>query len=102
MADMCDIEIDAAIFEETIKVYKDSKDKLNNILCNLENELSKLENTWEGDARKEFDNTFPGFYSAMKKDCTMLEELTKELTMAKTSFEGLDAKMKSLDEGHHR
>lgn len=99
MADMCDIEIDATILEKTINVYKTSKDKLHDILCNLENELRKLENTWEGDARKEFDSTFPGFYSAMKKHCDMLEELTKELVIAKTSFEGLDAKMKSLGKG---
>ncbi|AAK78904.1 WXG100 family type VII secretion target [Clostridium acetobutylicum] len=97
MVDRCDIEIDASIFEETIKVYSDSKVRLHDILCDLENELRKMEDTWEGDAKKEFDSTFPGFYSAMKKDCDMLEELIKELKLVKTSFESLDTEMKNLD-----
>lgn len=94
MPDMCDIEINTDIFKDTIKDYKNSEKTLHSTLCNLENELRKLEDGWEGDARKEFDGTFPGFYSAMKKDCDMLGELAGELIIAKNSFEGLDAELK--------
>jgi WXG100 family type VII secretion target len=95
--DSCDIEVNIDILKSTINTYEKSRSDLHSLLCKLESELTLLDSFWEGDGKKAFDDTFPGFYASMMKNCDMIDELKNELSITLTQFESLDSEIAKLD-----
>lgn len=90
------VEINTDALGRDIASLQNQYQTLKRNLDSLNNSMTSLNSSWEGEAKSEYLRVYQQDYGTMKSLCNTLDQLIKTLTYAKNQYNNNNNKIKNV------